>query len=529
MFRFDLIPPSSRDPADGTQAPVAPIKGTPGTLTERTLEAGRWRMATLLGQMVLQFGAAIVLARLLRPEDFGLAGLAMVVVVFVGVLAEAGMSSALIYRRPLSTRDVRVAFTFSMAVALALSSALALLAPYVAAPFRQDSLAVILRAQAPLFILAAVGSTARGLLRRRLDFRRLFLVDVGSYFLGYTLVAVTLAANGFGVWSLVVGALAQAGLGSALALGLAPHPLRPLFVTRDGLQLLSYGGANTLNSVVAHVGRSADSLVIGRLLGTAELGLYTRAFSLFSVPISYMSMAMTSVLFPVMSEIQDDRARSRTGYYLGVQLMTMIAAPVSAAVIVAAPHLVVGLYGERWLGAALPLQILASAGTLRAVYNLGAAVTQSSGNVMAEVRRQTVLAVLLFTGAVIGTQWGIAGVSLGVLAGMLFMYFAMAHLTLRILKGSWPDFLAAHIAGLTLGLQVGLVALVVRLIMDAAGAGSLTVLVALAVTCAVALPLAIRLLPGGLRPTDLLFRLGTSLSGLPVPVQRSVTWMLRLR
>ena len=444
----------------------APTSGAEVTLTERTLEAGHWRSASLVAQLVLQFGTAIVLARLLPPADFGLASLALVVVGFVAVLADAGLSSALVYRRPLASEDIRVAFTLSLLMGGSLSLALVLLAPLLAAPFRHDSLVPVLRAESPLFVLAAAGNTARALLRRSLDFRRLFIIDVVSYTIGYALIAVTLAALGFGVWSLVGAALAQAGVGSALALTLAWHPIRPLLMVKEGRQLLGYGGADTLNSVVAYVGRVADNIVIGRWLGTVELGLYSRAFSLFAVPLSYLGTAMTSVLFPVMSEIQGDARRSRSGYLLGVQLMAMIAAPLCAAVIVAAPHLIVGLYGERWSGAVLPLQILASGGTLRAVYHLGAAVTHASGNVMAEVRRQTALAALLYLGALVGTRWGIAGVAAGVLVGMLFMYFAMAHLSLRIVQGTWREFLAAHVAGLTLGVQVALAALAARWIME---------------------------------------------------------------
>ena len=523
-----MRPDPAGDPTDPVGQTTTPANNTEATLSERTIQAGHWRSATLIAQVGLQFCVAVALARLLPPADFGLAGLALVVIGFVAVLADAGLGSAIVYRRPLSARDVRLAFTLSMTVALALSLTLVALAPYAAAPFREGALTNVLRAESPLFILTAAGSVARALLRRRLDFRRLFMIDVGSYLGGYALVAVTLAGLGFGVWSLVLGALAQAFVGSTLALTLAPHPVRPLLVIGESRQLVGYGGADTLNSLVGYGGRSADTLVIGRWLGTAELGLYTRAFSLFAVPLSYLGTAMTSVLFPAMSEIQGDVRRSRSGYLLGVQLMTMIAAPLCAGVIVAAPHVVVGLYGERWRGAALPLQILACGGTLRAVSHLGGAVTYASGNVMAEVRRQAVLAVLLFVGAVIGAGWGIAGVATGVLGGMVFMYFAMAHLSLKIVHGAWRDFFTAHLAGLTLGLQVGLVALVVRWVMEAEGAGSLSTLAAITAACAATLPLGIYLLPGRLRPADLFSRFGGSISRLPVSVRRPLMWVLRL-
>jgi O-antigen/teichoic acid export membrane protein len=497
-------------------------------LTERTVQAGHWRIASLIAQVALQFGTTVVLARLLSPADFGLAGLALVVVGFVAVLAEAGLSSAVVYRRSLTDEAIRVGFTLSLLIAAGLSLTVLLLAPLLAAPFHSGSLAAVLRVEAPLFLLAAAGSIAKALLRRRLDFRRLFIVDVVSYVAGYALVAVTLALLGLGVWSLVGAALAQAAVASAVALGLAPHPVRPLLLAREGRELLKYGGADTLNMVVGYFGRAADSLVIGRWLGTGELGLYTRAFALFAVPLSYLGTAMTSVLFPVMSQIQGDVRRSRSGYLLGVQLATLIAAPLCAGVIVAAPHMIVGLYGEPWQGAVLPLQILAAAGTLRAVYNLSAAVTYASGNVMAEVRRQAVLAALLYFGAFIGTRWGISGVAGGVVVGMIFMYFAMAHLSLRIVQGTWRQFFAAHLAGLALGLQVGLVALVVRWVMEHARMGSLATFLVILLACLTALPIGVYWLPSQLRPADLLSRLGTSLDRLPVPLRVPLMRVLRL-
>lgn len=506
----------------------APAPDAAATLTQRTLAAGHWRSATLIAQVGLQFAVAVALARLLPPADFGLAGLALVVVGFVAMLADAGLTSALVYRRPLLTRDVRLAFTIALVVAAALGLLLLVSAPFAAAALRHGSLTALLRAESLLFILTAAGSTARALLRRRLDFRRLFVIEVGSYLGGYALVAVTLAALGFGVWSLVLGALAQAGLGSGLALALAPHPVRPILALRGGGQLLRYGGADTLNALVVYVGRSADNIVIGRWLGTADLGLYTRAFNLFTVPLSYLGTAMVSVLFPAMAEIRDDARRSRSGYLLGIQLMTMITAPLCAGVIVAAPHLVVGLYGEPWREAALPLQILASAGMLRAVSHLGAAVTYASANVMAEVRRQAMLAVLLYVGALVGVRWGIAGVATGLVAGTIFLYFAMAHLTLRIVNGTWREFFGAHVAGLGLAFPVATVALIVRWLLERQGVGSLPTLIAMLLACVGALPLGLYLLPARLRPTDLFSRFGSSISRLPVLIRVPLMRVLRL-
>jgi hypothetical protein len=104
----------------------------------------------------------------------------------------------------------------------------------------------------------------------------------------------------------------------------------------------------------------------------------------------------------------------------------------------------------------------------------------------------------------------------------------MAHLSLRIVQGTWREFFAAHLAGLTLGLQVGLIALVARWIMEHQGAGSLSTLLVIVVACGVGLTVGLYWLPPVLRPSDLLSRLGTSLSRLPVPLRVPLMWVLRL-
>ena len=502
--------------------------GVDSSLTDRTIHAAQWRSASLLLQGLLQFGFGVLLARILSPADFGLAAMAMVVVGLAATFAEVGLNSAVVYLRPLSERHIRTSFTLSIVVALVLALALFALAPIAARPFGNKALTPVLRAEALLFVLTAPGITALALLRRNLDFRRLFLAEVGSYVIGYGLIAVTLALRGFGVWSLVIGVLAQAGLGSILALAACRHPARPLLAYTEGRELFGYGAAATLNSMVSYAARSTDSFIVGRWLGAGALGLYTRAFNLITVPLYFLGTATVGVLFPAMSEIRADIARFRTAYLLGVQITVLIAAPLSAGVAVAAPHLVVGLYGEGWSGATLALQILAAAGVFRAVYRLAGAVTYASGNVMAEVRRQALFTLIVLLGGVFGARWGIAGVALALSVGIVFMYLAMNQLSLEIVDGTWREFWSAHLPGLVLGMYVGLMALGVRWILERLGVGSFWIMTAIILCCAAWVPVAIFLLPRKLRPRALFSRFTAPIARLPKPVRLSLSWMLRL-
>jgi PST family polysaccharide transporter len=465
---------------------------------------------------------------MLPPQDFGVAALALVVVGFVATLAELGLTAAVIYLRPLTTRHIRTSFTLSLLLAAALGGAMFLAAPFLAGLFDHPMLPAIFRAESALFVLTAVGATARALLHRRLDFRRLFIVEVGGYIGGYAVVAVPLAALGFGVWSLVSGILAQAALTSCLALGLSPHPLRPLLAALESRELLSYGGVTTLNGAVGYWSRSADSLVVGRMLGTVDLGLYNRAFNVITVPLSYLGTALTGVLFPVMAEVRSDPRRLRNAYLLSVQVTAMIAGPLCGWVLVAAPHIIGGLYGPGWEGAIAPLRVLALGGVFRSVYHVAAALTHASGNVMAEVRRQVVFATLVALGGLVGASWGIAGVAAGVLAAMTFMYLAMAHLSLRIVGGAWRQFLGAHLAGLGLGLFVGGCSAVLRHVLEARGASVSWVLIALVAGGPIWFALGVYLLPPAFRPIDLFARIDGSLGRLPAPVRFQLRRLMRV-
>lgn len=498
------------------------------TLSDRTFRAGKWRLASAMLQGGLQFGVGVLLARLLPPEDFGLVALALIAVGLAGMVADLGLGPAVIQRRPLTERHIRVAFTGSVLLGTGVAVLLSLVAPLVALAVRNAAVTPVLRLLALVFVLAGVGTTARGLLQRRLDFRRLFVVDVTSYSIGYAGVAFTMALLGYGVWSLVWGTLVQGFLGAVLALTLSRHPVRPLLARAELQHLLGFGAGISLNLVVNYFARYGDNFIIGRWLGSYMLGLYARAYNLMLLPQTYIASAASSVLFPAFAEARTDPVRLGRAYLMAIQLTALITAPVMAGMIVAAPHMIVGLYGAPWAGAALPLQILSAAGLFRAVYHLAGALTQASGHVYAETRRQVGYAVLVVVGALLGLRWGVAGVAVGVSIAIGYMYLAMAQLSLRILGQNWSSFFAAQLPGVVLAVFVGSVAVVVRVLLERQNVSSLLNFIAILVASILALPLGVYLLPASMRPVELFSKFGTVFARLPSPLRAAVHRALHL-
>ena len=205
-----------------------------------------------------------------------------------------------------------------------------------------------------------------------------------------------------------------------------------------------------------------------------------------NLPHTYAANVMSGVMFPAFAQVQGEPARVRSGYLLVTRLTAMIAAPAMAVMAIVAPALLPGIYGPRWIGAVVPLQILSIAGYFRALYHLGGVAAQSLGRVYGELWRQIVYAALVIGGTLVGSRYGLAGVAVGVSAAILYMFVATCHLALNATGTSWRVYLRMQRGPLITAGITGAVALLVRLQLQRWLASNLVI--TLAVLSAAAVP-----------------------------------------
>ena len=432
------------------------------SLTNRTARAAQWRFASSAVAAVAQFGIGVVLSRLLPPSDFGLMALAFVVIGFARPFGDLGVGAALVQRSSITDRHIRAGFTFTLLFGAATTILLAMAAPLGAIALNDPRVTSVLQVAGLGFAMQGAGVVANALLRRRLDFRRLFMIETTSYILGYGGVALTGALLGYGVWSLVFGGLAQTALMAGGQILSVRHSVRPLITKQELRQLLHFGVGASTSGCINYVALNADNFVVGRFMGEASLGLYNRAYQLMCMPYTYAASVMSGVLFPAFSEVQSEIAKLRRAFLTITQFTGMIAAPSMGLMAIAAPYLIRALYGPRWDGTVLPLQILCAAGYLRALYHLCGVVSQSVGRVYGEMFRQVGYAALVIIGAVVGTHFGLAGVAVGVDIAILYMFIAMEHLALKSTGTTWGQYFRVQIGPLVTAAATCGVALIAR-------------------------------------------------------------------
>jgi lipopolysaccharide exporter len=468
------------------------------TLTARAASGLRWSSLGYAALMAANVVYTVTISRLLDPVAFGLMALAQIVVLFAQFFVRMGLASALVQKPQLSKDDVRAASTAGVAVGVTCFAIVWVLAPVISGVFRAPTLTPVLRLLGVSFLFEGLAMVGIGLLRRQLRFRELSIITVGTYVLGYVVVGIGLALLGAGVWSLVVGALVSSGSQTVWQYALLRHPIRPVLGWKPYQEVCGYGMRLSGAHLLDYVGSNLDTFTVGRVASTAVVGQYSRGYYLAVQPLrSYLTQALTLVLFPHLSRIQQDRERLRRAYLSVLMLAGLVVFPVCAGVAVAAPELVRVVLGAQWGLAATIVPWFALAGGCSVI----SALSQTAVEARAELNRSLVIqgAYIVALGAFLAfavgyRSHGIWVFAAAVVAAEILRHVGYLGLMRRIVGFSmtelWASYAPAAFASAGVALAIG----VTRGVLVGA-VPTLVTFAAQVVAGAVAVALCIRLCP----------------------------------
>ena len=408
-------------------------------------------------QVVLKIGVLAILARLVSPDEFGVMGIALIVVEFSKMLAHLGVGPALVQRKELDRQHLTTGFSVSLFMGVFFAALLILTAPYLATFFRMDELTKVIRVISLVFLIDSFTLIAQALMQRNMKFKLIAIVEVSSYAFGDGVVGIYFAYSGWGVWSLVAANLSQSVVLTMLLVILQPFPKRLGFDLKSFKDLIYFGGGMTIGKMANFLANQGDKIVIGRTLGAAALGIYGRAYQFMVMPAGLFGKALDKALFPAMAKVQDDKERLAKAYLTGVSLIGLAAIPLSSVIVFLGPEIVSVLLGPDWTGVVLPLQILGCSLLFRMGSKMSDSLARATGAVYRRAWRQLVYAALVLAGSYFGHFWGIKGVALGVALALLANFLLMAQLSLKLTSTSWAKILKAHQYGLVLGVIIAVV------------------------------------------------------------------------
>ena len=343
-----------------------------------------WAYGSYVGGRVLVLASTAVLARLLTPEDFGLVAIAITFMALLDGFTDLGLSAALVIQpeKHLAERAQTV-FIMSVALGVAMTAITAAAAPLIADFFNADVSAIV-AVLGCNFLLRSLGSTHYAIAQKRLDFRTRTIAEFADVAVRGT-TGVILALAGLEAWSLVGGYLIGTVVFVATLWRLVSwRPRRTLRLSHLG-EMLGFGTKITGVSIVATLISNVDYLFVGRVLGTASLGLYSIGFRLPELLVLNLSVVASQVLFPAFSSL--DRSQLARAFTISLRYTLMIGLPLAVTLGVLAEPIVLALFGDQWQGSVDAMRILV-------IYALAYSIGIPAGTVYKATGRAGVLLAL---------------------------------------------------------------------------------------------------------------------------------------
>lgn len=391
------------------------------SLSQRAIRGALWVFTTKIVTRGLGFIRIVILARLLSPADFGLLGIVMLAMVTLETFSQTGFEMALIQRKNQIERYLDTVWSVSVVRGVVLSLLMFLVAPLVAGFFHNPTAIVVIRVLAVTFLIKGFINIGVIYLQRELQFGK-HLVLTLSGTVADIMVAIPLALIFRNVWALVFGLVAADT--SRLIFSYAVHPYRPSFAFSIEMlrKLSSFGKWVVGSTVVTFFTARGDDAFVGRVLGTAALGLYQLAFELSNMVATEISYVVAKVTFPVYSRLQGSVSDLRDGYLRTFQLIMFISLPLAIGIMLLSPEFTRIFLGAKWIPIVPAVQIMALSGLARSITSTGSPLFIGAGRPRAHFAMQLMaLSVIAITIYPLTVRWNIAGTAWAVTLSSLSM------------------------------------------------------------------------------------------------------------
>lgn len=390
---------------------------------------------SFMDQFITQFVFilfSIYLARILAPSVFGTVGLVTVFTNFAVFFIDMGFGTALIQKKEADTDYFSTVFWFNVFIGTFLYLLFFLAAPFISIFYKMPELILIIRVLCLTFIITSITSVQSNILIKNLNFKKKVIFNWVATLIGYV-VAFYLTYVNYGVWAIVWMYLTTAIINSVLYW--LSSSWKPDFVFHwEKIKELSSFGLNVLgDTTINYWSRNYDNFIIGKVLGSSDLGIYARAYSLMMLPLKNITSVFSRVLFPAFSKIQHDIPQIRMQYLKVIKYIAVVTFPIMIAMALVSREFVLLFFGENWSKMIPILSMLSVLGAFQSLVALNGLLYNSLGKANIAFKVSLWVNLILIVTFTIGVRYGIYGLTLGYLIVGTLLSFPIYRIAIRLI------------------------------------------------------------------------------------------------
>ena len=401
-------------------------------LRSRTLSGISWSALSQVVTQLFTFAISLVVARILGPKAYGLIGMIVVFTGFANIFGDLGLGAAIIQRKQLEPMHLNTAFWINVIMGGSMTILFVTFAPVVAAFYKEPALATLTAVIALRFLIDSLSMVPIALMNREIHFHKLAKINVSATVVA-GLLGLGLALYGAGPWSLVAQSVASSTV--ALLLSWRLGNWRPRFSCEFQAfkELFGFSGYVLGFNIANYWIRNLDQLLIGRFVGAAALGIYSRAYNLMLMPLTQVSSVVGRVMMPALASIQDDKPRVKRAYLSAISITGLITFPMMTGLFVVSSHFVLAILGNSWAEAIPILQLFCWVGMIQSIATTTGWIYLSQGKSGLYFTMGIISSAYYALAFAIGIRWGMWGVALSYFFANLLELFPLWMITGRII------------------------------------------------------------------------------------------------
>jgi len=409
-------------------------------MQNRTFHSIVWTGIERFGTQVFQTVFAIILARLLLPEDYGLVAMVFIFLMLGLLLMDGGLSLALIQKKNPTEKDFSTVFWFNLGFGLLLYATLFFCAPLIARFFEQEILIPIVRIAGLNIVIWALTTIHGAKLDIALDFKRHAYITISAMLVS-GFFGVWLALSGYGVWALVLKFLSNSTI-RVLLLWIFGSGWRPQFVfcIASFKSLFRFGSGYMLTNLLDTVYKNMFAVLIGRFYALKELGFFQKANSLSSLLTTNISYTIAGRSFmPLQTSLSDNPEEQRKLFDRFLSLTCFIVFPLAILFAVLAEPFVAFVLTERWLPIVPFIQILCLGYIWYPILVVNREMLLSRGfsrkNLMIDIIAKTLGVIAFLIALPHGIVWICVSIGFYAIIDMIIsMFFVKRYVKIRIIE-----------------------------------------------------------------------------------------------
>lgn len=315
-----------------------------------------WKFAERISAQVVSLIVSIILARILMPEEYGVIALVMVFITIANVFVTAGIPSALIQKKDADDLDFSSVFYFNFVLSLVIYLILFFVSPVIADFYESSQLNLIIRILGIRIIVASVNSVQHAYVSRKMIFKKYFL----STFFGTVISAIAgiiMAYTGCGVWALVAQYMINTIVDTIVLFFTISWKPKLMFSLKRTIKLFKFGWKILVQSLLDALSIQLRSLIVGKVYTKSDLGYYTKGQQFPSLIITNINASISSVLFPAVSNIQNDTLKVKELLRKAIRLSSFIIFPMLTGLAIVAEPFISIVLTDKWLDCVPFLQL----------------------------------------------------------------------------------------------------------------------------------------------------------------------------